>query len=101
MRALAGRSEISVAREAGLPRLAIREALGKHEPKLSRAVEIAEAVGLEVRFEPVPSSKRKARSGVEITQAITRIESARSRADDAINQLREANGILGRLDLND
>ncbi|MDE0124222.1 MAG: hypothetical protein OXN97_06565 [Bryobacterales bacterium] len=50
IRALGDRSAITVAEHAGLPRLAIRQALEGHEPRLRRAFAIARAVGLDLRI---------------------------------------------------
>ena len=47
---LAGRSAVRVATEAGLPRLAIETIMEGRDPGLSRAAEVAEALGLELRL---------------------------------------------------
>ena len=51
-RALDGRAPISVAVAAGLPRNSIRQILKGHEPKLSRAAVVADALGLEFYIGP-------------------------------------------------
>ncbi len=48
--ALGGRSATGTATVKGLPRLAIRSILLGHDPKLSRAAEVASALGLEFRI---------------------------------------------------
>lgn len=50
--ALADRSLAGTAVEAGLPRDAIRSVLVGHDPRLSRAVELADALGLEFYVGP-------------------------------------------------
>ena len=52
-RALDGRAPISVAVAAGLPRNSIRQILKGHEPKLSRAAVVADALGLEFYIGPI------------------------------------------------
>ncbi|MDE0262905.1 MAG: hypothetical protein OXJ37_10935 [Bryobacterales bacterium] len=88
-RALGSRSDITVARSAGLPRLAIRQALNSSEPKLNRAAAIAEAVGLEIHIGPPAerASDVAARTGLD----------ARLDLDGARDQLRTASECLKRV----
>lgn len=91
-RALGSRSAVSVAKSAGLPRLAIRQALTISEPKLGRAAEIAEAVGLEIRIGPARSAssdEQREQSGKRLDQARSHLREASEclkRADEALDE---------------
>ncbi|MYE06681.1 MAG: S24 family peptidase [Chloroflexi bacterium] len=102
-RALAGRSEVSVAKEANLPRLAIRQALNKHEPKLSRAAAIAGAVGLEVYIGPprgktddVIEMPRDLRASLEqLNAACDEAKGAIGKAQSVIDGVRDGEALSG------
>ena len=102
-RALAGRSEVSVAKEAGLPRLAIRQALTEHEPRLSRAAAIAAALGLELHIGPLggktddvvemPQNLRA--STKQLSVVFDEAKEAIEKAQCVVDELRDQEALLG------
>ena len=88
--ALADRPLAGTAVEAGLPRDAIRSVLVGHDPRLSRAVELADALGLEFYVGPPRAAARtrptERRRGQPMTEAPKEIGAWYTHPDDPENK---------------
>lgn len=81
--ALADRSLAGTAVEAGLPRDAIRSVLVGHDPRLSRAVELADALGLEFYVGPPRAGPDHGAIRKQLREVAVELERLRARAADA------------------
>ncbi len=78
--ALADRSLAGTAVEAGLPRDAIRSVLVGHDPRLSRAVELADALGLEFYVGPPRAGPDHGAIRKQLREVAVELERLRARA---------------------
>ena len=81
--ALADRSLAGTAVEAGLPRDAIRSVLVGHDPRLSRAVELADALGLEFYVGPPRAGPDHGAIRKQLREVAVELERLRARAAQA------------------
>jgi len=109
-KAVSGRPLARVATDAGLPRNAIRNILEGHDPRLSRAAEVAKALGLDFYAGPPKAAgalelARELHPGSEpweLDRAITELDRLRSRATEILqSRERERQETANREDLED
>ena len=81
--ALADRPLAGTAVEAGLPRDAIRSVLVGHDPRLSRAVELADALGLEFYVGPPRAGPDHGAISKQLREVADELERLRARAAQA------------------
>ncbi len=90
--ALADRSLAGTAVEAGLPRDAIRSVLVGHDPRLSRAVELADALGLEFYVGPPRAGPDHGAIRKQLREVAAELERLQARAARAAGLAPEVTG---------
>ena len=99
--ALGGRAATRVAVEAGLPRRSIATILEKHDPGLSRAAEVAQALGLELcvrrKGAPLDEWSFKTAAHAAFAAQLSRFDFEGASEKDVVNTLRFAARLLRTL----